>query len=513
MALGNAIRFLLLLLPALQVEAAEQAPCAAQLGDEAGCAAGAASAEKADSGDEDVSMIQTFKPKKDLLHMHDKWISRQRTSIEKDWDTIHGLKKTPLLPNDGEADALGLIVLTYGYPTQPGDIDDKRSFCTVDENYQCTDGFSLIKAEVHGLEFAVAQNAIWNPTLKESFTNAVRALLKHPKVRAITANCGFMTNYQAHVEDIMATLHKEEGLDPKPLLMGTLSLGPLVTNQSGVESGETKGWGILKEDERAVVVTANSMTLTQNFYDLMEQQGFAEPTLKGFLGKSVKPEMVEKIKNYLHKKFGIELDDGSNQVDAIKSAMITVAQMKGQQGAVNFLHNRGKYFRTYGAQSVEGFGEPVAQGFSHNASLASPYMNDWVLDTLFSIAFHRKGRGTVNGAFVIFECTELPAYSNGVRMATRLPVWDITTLGGCLMAAAPTYDPDVHVTENADFKACMESWMNPFRLEHRFGKQADKTIVGYSNGTSPARDVKDFDWGLFGKPQGARCTPEIGCFP
>jgi len=457
--------------------------------------------------------------RKRTLDFAKNWLGRVRSRQEEDAaaDSEWLAAAEPPLPDSGEADALGLLILTYGYPTQPGDIDDKRSFCNVNSFYECTDGFSLVKAEVVGLEFEVAQAAIWNASIEESFAAALRALMRHDRVRAITANCGFMTNYQANVEMLMERLHSEEGLDRKPLLMGTLALGPLFTNQTGEKDGTVPGWSILGTDERVVVVTANSMTLGKKFYQLMEQQGMPAPDLEQFFGKTMPPDKVETIGKFLMEKFGIE--NAADQVDEVKSAMIAAAEMHGMKGAVHYLKNRGRFFRTYGAQSVAGFGLPVAKGLAHNVSHATSHMNQWVLDTLFRIEYYRKHKGKVKGSFILFECTELPAYSNGVRMATRMPVWDITTLATCLMAAARTHDPTVHITENQDFKDCLNAWRNPFRFESRFGKQVKRdpngeaVIQNYVGGAIPSRTMEDFDWGLLGKPQGDRCSAKVGCVP
>jgi len=490
---------------------------------------GACPASPAEEEEEGVSALQLgspaeavgaeHRPKKEKLADFAKaWVKPALDSEGARMQHRLQLRDAPPLPNKGEDDALGLLILTYGYPTQPGDIDDKRSFCAVDANYQCTDGFSIVKAEVHGLEFVRAQNAEWDAGLEEGFTNAVRVLLKHSKVRAITANCGFMTNYEANVSNIIQKLHEEEGLERKPMLMGSLSLAPLLTRQKGsAEQGHVPGWGLLKKHERAVVVTANSATLGQNFYKIMNQQGMKDMSIKRALkqsGKDMSPEDVLKIRRFLVKNFGLDPDDKAGQRDALMSSLITAAELNGMSGfAADTLKNAGSFFRTYGAQDVTGFGAPVAGGYEHNVSQATVHMNQWVMDTLFRIEYFQESQGSVKGAGIILECTELPAYANGIRMVSRLPVWDITTMGQCLMAAAPSYDPELPIRQNPDFKDCMLSWTNPYRFEKRFGRQTDNSITGYVDGKIPARAKEDFDWGLLGKPQGERCTPDIGCVP
>jgi len=242
----------------------------------------------------------------------------------------------------------------------------------------------------------------------------------------------------------------------------------------------------------------------------MDEQGVHDPALQQIFGQEDIPEdKMKELQKFLKDRYGI--DDIDTGISELKSELIVASELNGIPKNRNWLKNSGRYFRNYGAQEVKGFGYPVKMGFAHNASLATAHMDEWVLDTLFRIEFEREKRGSVKGGAVLFECTELPAYSNAVRMSTRLPVWDITTLGQCLMAAVPTYNPDEHISENPAFKRCLMAWRNPYKLEPRFGKTANGTILGYTPKTTPARPLDEYDWGLLGKPTGARCTKDIGC--
>merc|ERR1719161_280066 len=78
----------------------------------------------------------------------------------------------------GENKGMGLLLLDYEYPTQPGDIDDKRSFCTVNEKYECTDGFTLIPAMVKNLSFRDCQLDRWDDVIEPNFYSAMEFLMK-----------------------------------------------------------------------------------------------------------------------------------------------------------------------------------------------------------------------------------------------------------------------------------------------------------------------------------------------
>lgn len=427
--------------------------------------------------------------------------------------------------NQGEEAALGLLILDeYSYPTQPGDIDDKRTFCTVDNasspNYTCLDGFSIVKAKVANLSFAAAQEGNLTDLLKEGFTKALYALMKDRRVKAITANCGFMTNFLAYVNETMVHLNETCGLPLKPLLMGTLQLGNVFTNQT--DEGEAPGWGLLKEDQRALVVTANSTTLSPNFWSIMDKAGIEDPALQAL--QNLNPfeyvwndTRVERFLDRICEKLKGDfcLDPALSVGEAI-TQLAGAASVRGFNKASQVLNNSGQFFRVFGAQNVKGFGNALADSLDHNASEASASMVKWALDTLFRIKFspppnfqgkvgqpewYKLETPEVDPVWVVFECTELPVYANAIRMFSRLPVWDITTLSQCLMYAALQsdfeYPAEGDMSRSQHFRDCMMSWSTPTKLEKRFGLQPNRTLLGYNyEGEGPARNESLFDWGL-----------------
>lgn len=74
-------------------------------------------------------------------------------------------------------------------------------------------------------------------------------------------------------------------------------------------------------------------------------------------------------------------------------------------------------FEIVGCQDVDGF-EAVARGEKVDTAKVEPGIVQLAKDVL---AKNDKIRG------FLFECTELPAYSDAVRAATGLPVWDAIT--------------------------------------------------------------------------------------
>lgn len=88
---------------------------------------------------------------------------------------------------------------------------------------------------------------------------------------------------------------------------------------------------------------------------------------------------------------------------------------------------------------------------------------------------------------IILESTEMPALANSIRKFTGLPVWDVSTLGRCLVASAKTFDHDDPfigdaVFNNGEFRQCMMEWYTePTMLERRFGEQDDGKLKHYED--------------------------------
>ena len=85
-----------------------------------------------------------------------------------------------------------------------------------------------------------------------------------------------------------------------------------------------------------------------------------------------------------------------------------------------------KRFVVVGCQDVPIFGQAVADGLKVDWEAATPYIVKLAEDTV-------KANPELR-AF-IFECTELPPYSDAVRAATGLPVFDSITTSNAFIAS------------------------------------------------------------------------------
>jgi len=141
---------------------------------------------------------------------------------------------------------------------------------------------------------------------------------------------------------------------------------------------------------------------------------------------------------------------------------------------------------------------------------------------------------------IFLESTQMPAYANWVRKITRLPVWDSTVVGKCLMAAAPHYDADAAeavgngpvLFNTLAFRDCMMGWWDTERWESSAGLGKDGRIVLYdslnltqdqvsklscvggrvNNRQAIARRIEDFRPGVFGPERiSASCLSVTPC--
>ena len=101
-----------------------------------------------------------------------------------------------------------------------------------------------------------------------------------------------------------------------------------------------------------------------------------------------------------------------------------------------------------GCENVDHFGDEVAKGLKVNTDLATPGIVKKALET--------QAANPEIRAF-LFECTELPQFSDAVRAATGLPVYDSITMSDSFMSG---------VTDNKRFG--LNDWQGEFD-----GKQAD----------------------------------------
>ena len=85
-----------------------------------------------------------------------------------------------------------------------------------------------------------------------------------------------------------------------------------------------------------------------------------------------------------------------------------------------------KRFVIVGCQDVPIFGKAVADGLKVDWEAVTPHMVKLAEDTV-------KANPQLRA--IIFECTELPPYSDAVRAATGLPVFDSITTSNAFMAS------------------------------------------------------------------------------
>lgn len=85
-----------------------------------------------------------------------------------------------------------------------------------------------------------------------------------------------------------------------------------------------------------------------------------------------------------------------------------------------------KRFVIVGCQDVPIFGKAVAEGLKVDWEKVIPHMVKLAKDTV---------KANPNLRAFIFECTELPPYSDSVRKATGLPVFDSITTCNAFIAA------------------------------------------------------------------------------
>ena len=100
------------------------------------------------------------------------------------------------------------------------------------------------------------------------------------------------------------------------------------------------------------------------------------------------------------------------------------------------------------------------------------------------------------------ESTEMPAHSNKVRMDFGVPVFDISTVGRCVMSAADTFRPigvnDLFLAlfRNPAFRDCITRLFDASFIEPKFGTQADGTLRFYEGLPQVRRRPAPSSWSL-----------------
>ncbi len=354
----------------------------------------------------------------------------------------------------------------YFWPTQPGDINDKRTFCNVagvdGSEYVCQYDnsssrvnsdleFSVKTITVEGLVWSKVQAGAWNATIEANWTAAVKMALADSECRAMIGNAGFFGFYTDKVNEIIAELvapdantGKPSMYYPKPWLGSAFSMAPVLIGDPALvrEWGNILAQGEMKDIH---VVTSNSANLE---YTGLLKMVMATTTAK-------------------HKSWIERLAEGGDPCG----------------GAAE-----GERYFLSGLQEIPYFGYSVVNGaMAYNAPRAEPHVLQLVNET----AKTRDEQGGRRAGLVLLECTEAPAFSNSLRRLTHLPVWDISTVGICLMEAASStngYTPlpsdiasGIAIFHNKAFKDCMTGWLDPDRFSDKFGRQADGSFRWYES--------------------------------
>lgn len=407
-----------------------------------------------------------------------------------------------------EPRSLGVLQLDgYYWPTQPGDISDLRTFCTVQgtdgSDYFCKDPkmegedeFSLKAATVAGGTWSKVQNGSWDgdPELQDSFKRAVEHFLMDPSVHAIIGGAGWFTWYQYKVVQIMRDLvqeNRKKGISLKmkpwfggtPAMLAALGHTILGLGDEGKKFETIKGWGLLgNSTDRLVFLTSNKALEDCEFYARFLKAA----------GIKVKPgcNMTE-MRQAMESAWGVDLEDDDEHTGGLVTFL---HQMRDVFGDMECEHCLQKLMTTLAQkivvvpwQDTLGYGVAVTSpgALFHNVPAmvrGSPQASQVIFQAI--IRQLKQGFKVVG---IIMESTEMPAYSNWVRKITKLPVWDSTVVGKCLMATAPHYDSDAaekvgngpHLFNTNEFRDCMMGWWNPTRWEPSAGLQKDGHIVLY----------------------------------
>ena len=132
------------------------------------------------------------------------------------------------------------------------------------------------------------------------------------------------------------------------------------------------------------------------------------------------------------------------------------------------MDTQGERYKIIGCEHVEHFGTEVAKGYKVDREKATPGIVKLAKETQYQ---HPNVR-----AF-LFECTELPQFSDAVRAATGLPVYDSITMSDSFMAG---------VTDNTRFGE--DGWQGKWdgkQQDYKFGDnltEAEKAELTYKKG-------------------------------
>mmetsp|Transcript_48626 Transcript_48626/g.128245 ORF Transcript_48626/g.128245 Transcript_48626/m.128245 type:complete len:431 (+) Transcript_48626:52-1344(+) len=341
---------------------------------------------------------------------------------------------------------LGLLGLDgYYWPTQPGDINDLRTWCQVTgvdgDEYEC----KMEDDDEFGLKIATVVNGTWPRIqlgtwdgLEESFTNAVRYLLQEESVHAIMGNAGWFTWYQYNVSNIMQSLYKEEGLRPKPWLGGSpamlAALGGLIEAMG--EGWEAFlpifGWNLLKrpEDRLLLLTSNNKLSDISLMNDFLRAAGVPVRTNSS----------VAEGRAALEKEFSIDLPESDAHTKAFVVFLLQIRGLFGDRvspwALQQFIKVSAKKIILVPWEGTLGYGGAVVDPGA--MYVAAQIRGSSSTATQLMGAIIESMRRDENIVGIIMESTEMPAYSNWVRNITKLPVWDSTVVGSASWLRRPT---------------------------------------------------------------------------
>jgi hypothetical protein len=379
----------------------------------------------------------------------------------------------------------------YYYPTQPGDVNDLRTWCHVNEsmvddfNYSCESSsnidegtFGAVYSMVDNFTFHAATSMQDYHVLKDAFKAAYKRLLKDETVLAITCSVGFCAAYQDQIDAACSELYRDyPNLPRKPSLLGT----PALMAAFAPRVYGNKSWRLLKnpETEAVIVMTSYYPTMSDYMAEMLE-----------LVGVSVgEPYQVQNttwqldLAKQLQKKLGMFLSHIPARYRGTAGARIVVELYAATNDVQETLVNS-KNFVPVGWNNNPGYNPVVVGGGFHNVALCLDTYKPQ-LDCVLRSLKESTGRKPI--AFIM-ESTEMPAHSNTIRKTFNLPVWDISTLGMCVMKASKTYQKEEFTNMFAalfldpSFSQCMMSWYTTAPVyEHKFGQQEDGSVMFYND--------------------------------
>jgi len=407
---------------------------------------------------------------------------------------------------------LGLLVMSgYAWPTQPGDVDDLRTWCRVDPDeidnpdYTCLqpygkDEFGMVKARINDLVFGSGPHGIENysvsPAIYNQLKSALKILLKDESVCAITGNVGFMAQIQHDAENAINELVKESGgkLKRKPMALGIPSL-------MGIPQW-MPGWGHdiggMTEEDRIILFTSN-------FAAFAEKADLCTFLMKIAVTDSVRKLHVDHcsewassdscslqdvLKTEWQKTYGEEIPYGRgwHKVHA-KMDELGGWDMLPQNILLAYAKSIANIFIPVGANNMTGYsGVDLTGGFHSVHAVIETLKNKSDPANIVQQAINAteaRGRRVVGA---IMGSTEMPPHSNFLRKNWNLPTWDISTLGICLVRAGktggfPIHDKEIlyNTMKDPTFRACMVGWWSGKKLEPKFGNQEDGSLKWYDH--------------------------------